>query len=395
MSDILIAGVGMIPFTKPGRSQSYDLMGADASRAALDEAGVDYGLVQRAYAGYVYGDSCAGQAPLGHLGASGIPIVNVNNNCASGSTAFALAADAVRGDADSCVLALGFEQMAPGALDVVFCDRPNPVSQHLRRVADLMGLSTEERALPPAFQLFGCQVEVLQDRCGVADRALAKIAMKARRHAAANPYALFRTPLLEDEVLASSLLFRRLRRLFACPPSCGAAAAVLCGPRFAARYGLRADVRLIGSGWISDRAEHFTSDPLDLMFRALGREAAQQAYERAALGPEDIDLVELHDCFTSNEALMYAALGFCAETDVERFIVEERNTYGGQIVVNPSGGLLSKGHPLGATGLAQIAELTWQLRGHAGQRQVNGARTGLQQNAGLGSAGFVHILQKF
>lgn len=393
MAEVLIAGVGMIPFAKPGQNQSYDLMGAGAVRAALDDAGIVYADLQRAYAGYVYGDSCAGQAALGHLGATGIPIINVNNNCASGSTAFALAVETIRNQPDACVLALGFEQMAPGALDAVFGDRPNPVGPHLARVAEMMHLTLDDRAKPPAIQLFGCQVELLQQRCGIDDRALAKIAVKARRHAAANPNALFRTPLQEDDVLASPLLFRGLRKLFACPPSCGAAAAVLCGPRFAARHGLQRNVRVIGSGWISDRTEHFLGDPLDLMFRALGRDAADKAYENAGVGPKDIDVVELHDCFTSNEALMYSALGFCSEGEIERFILEGRGSYGGDIVVNPSGGLLSKGHPLGATGLAQIAELTWQLRGIAGRRQVEGARTGLQQNAGLGSAGFVHILQ--
>ncbi|MES5482662.1 lipid-transfer protein [Bradyrhizobium sp. INPA03-11B] len=393
MTDVLIAGVGMIPFTKPGQGQTYDLMGATAAGAALEDAGVVYANVQRAYAGYVYGDSCAGQAALGHLGATGIPIVNVNNNCASGSTAFALAVEAVRNEPDACVLALGFEQMAPGALDVVFGDRPTPVGPHLSRVAEMMSLSTNDRTRPPAIQLFGCQVELLQNQCGVGDRALAKIAVKARRHAAANSHALFRTPLQEDEVLASPLLFRGLRKLFACPPSCGAAAAVLCGPRFAARHGLPTNVRVIGSGWTSDRSEHFAGNPLDLMFRALGKDAADKAYETAGVGPKDIDVVELHDCFTSNEALMYSALGFCSDGEIERFILEGRGSYGGDIVVNPSGGLLSKGHPLGATGLAQIAELTWQLRGRAGPRQVEGARIGLQQNAGLGSAGFVHILQ--
>jgi acetyl-CoA C-acetyltransferase len=218
--------------------------------------------------------------------------------------------------------------------------------------------------------------------------------VKARRHAAASPYAIFTEPLTEHDVLASPLVYRGLRKLHACPPSCGAAAVIVCTERFAREHGIRTDVRLAGQGWCSDRQEFFESDPLDVMFRALSREAASRAYEDAGVGPEDVDVIELHDCFVSNEIVTYAALGLCGEDELEKFVLEDENTYGGRYVVNPSGGLLSKGHPLGATGLAQITELVWQLRGEAGARQVPRARTALQHNGGLGSAGFVHILQR-
>ncbi len=392
--NVIMAGVGMVPFKKPGRSDPYDVMGANAAKAALQDAGIDYGQVQQAYAGYVYGDSCSGQAALYHLGINGIPIVNVNNNCASGSTAFALAAQAVGSGAVDCALAVGFEQMDPGALDVIFPGKTSPLWRHLEAVAKLMELPEEEQKLPPAVQLFGCQAELLMNRYGVSERALARVAVKARKHAAASPYAIFRDPLSEDEVLAVPPIYRGLRKLFACPPSCGAAAVVVCSEAFARRQGIRTDIRLIGSGWCSDKQEFFESDPLDVMFRALSRTAADQAYEQAGVGPDDIDVIELHDCFTSNEAITYSALGLCAEDDIDAFILEGHNTYGGRYVVCPSGGLLSKGHPLGATGLAQITELVWQLRGQAGQRQVDSARTALQHNGGLGSAGFVHIFQR-
>lgn len=394
MSGVVIAGVGMIPFKKPGRSDPYDVMGAAAAHAALADAGIDYGHVQQAYASYVYGDSCSGQAALYNVGINGVPIVNVNNNCSSGSTAFALAAQAVQGGAIDCALAVGFEQMVPGALDLVFPDRISPIHRHNGAVADLMRYSEAERKLPPAIQLFGCQVDQLKARYGVSERSLARVAVKARRHAANSPYAIFREPLTEEEVLASPLVFRGLRKLFACPPSCGAASVIVCSEGFARTHGIRADVRLVGQGWCSDRQEYFESDPLDVIFRALSREAAARAYESAGLGPEDVDVIELHDCFASNEIITYAALGLCKDTEMEQFVMEDRNTYGGKWVVNPSGGLLSKGHPLGATGLAQITELVWQLRGAAGARQVAGARTALQHNGGLGSAGFVHIFQK-
>jgi acetyl-CoA acetyltransferase len=241
--------------------------------------------------------------------------------------------------------------------------------------------------------MFGCQVDLLKQRYGVSDKALARVAMKARRHAANNPYAIFREPLSEDQILAADPIYRGLRKLYACPPSCGAASVLVCSEAFADKHGVNKDVRLVGSGWCSDFAEDFEGDPLDIMFRALSRKAAGLAYEDAGIGPEDIDVIELHDCFTSNEIITYAALGLCEEGEMERFVLEDENTYGGRYVVGPSGGLLAKGHPLGATGLAQITELVWQLRGEAGPRQVQGARTALQHNGGLGSAGFVHVLQ--
>lgn len=393
-NQVLIAGVGMVPFKKPGQSDPYDVMGGDAARLALADAGIAYGEVQQAYAGYVLADSCAGQAALYRVGITGIPIFNVNNNCGSGSSAFYLAAQAVSSGVVDCALAVGFEQMEPGAIGVIFPNKTNPVERHSRAVADLMNLTEEELALPPAVMLFGCQCELLQKETGMAESTLAQIAIKARRHAAYNPCAIFREPLTVEQILWGAPIYRGLRKLFACPPSCGAASVVVCNEAFAARHGIRDDIRLIGQGVCSDREEFFHGDPQDVMFRALSRTAALQAYESAGVGPQDIDVIELHDCFTSNEIITYSALGLCASEDMEKFVLDGDNTYGGKVVVNPSGGLLAKGHPLGATGLAQITELVWQLRGEAGSRQVEGARTALQHNGGLGSAGFVNILQR-
>lgn len=390
---VIIAGVGMIPFRKPGESAPYDVMGRDATRRALDDAGVKYGDVQQAYVGYVYGDSCSGQAALYHVGINGVPIVNVNNNCASGSTAFALAAQAVRGGEVDCALALGFEEMARGAVGITFPDKTDPIARHSDAVSDAMDLSAAERKAPPALRFFGCQVQLLQEEYAITDEIEARVAVKARRHAANNPNAIFRTPLTVEEVLAQPPIFRDLRKLYACPPSCGAAAVVVCSESFALRHGPRGPVTLVGQGFLTDKAEYFTGDRLDLMFRALSRDAAQQAYEQSGLGPEDVDVIELHDCFTSNEIATYSALGLCEDDDLARFVMDDENTYGGRVVVNPSGGLLAKGHPLGATGLAQITELVSQLRGTAGARQVENARTALQHNGGLGSAAFVHIFQ--
>lgn len=394
MESVVVAGVGMIPFTKPGASDSYDIMGAGAVKKALAHAGIDYTQVQLAYASYVYGDSCSGQAALYHVGVTGIPIINVNNMCASGSTAFAMATQAIRGGLAECVLAVGFEQMVPGALDAIFPDRPLPQGRHMDLVARLMNFTEEERKMPPALQVFGSQVDLLKRQYGISDNALARITVKAHKHAQNSPYAIFKNPLTEEDVIASPNLLRGLRKLHACPPSCGAASVIVCSPAFARKHGVRDDIRVAGQGWVSDRANDFGDDLLDSTFVGLTREAARRAYEEASVDPDDIDVIELHDCFSSNEIISYYGLGLCGLAEAEKFVTDNENTYGGKIVVNPSGGLLSKGHPLGATGLAQIAELTWQLRGEAQKRQVENARIALQHNVGLGSAAFVHVLKK-
>ncbi|MCK5425895.1 MAG: hypothetical protein KAI89_11000, partial [Emcibacter sp.] len=278
--------------------------------------------------------------------------------------------------------------------EMVFPDRLSPIARHVEAVADLLDLPDEDRKIPPAVMLFGCQAEILMDRYDVSEEALAKIAVKARVHAANNPYSIFRDPLTVEQVLEQPPIYRGLRKLFACPPSCGAAAVIVCSEDYAKKNGLQSDVVVAGQGFSSDFQRFMDDDPLDVMFRGLSKVAADQAYEEAGVSPEDVDVIELHDCFTSNEIITYNALGLCTEEDMEKFVMEGKNTYGGDVVVCPSGGLLAKGHPLGATGLAQITELVWQLRGGAGARQVAGARIALQHNGGLGGAGFVNILKK-
>lgn len=393
MSDqVIVAGVGMLPFAKPGASDGYPLLGARAAKAALDDARVDYQSIEQAYAGYVYGDSCSGQAAVYHLGLTGIPVINVNNNCATGSTALYLARQAIASGSADCVLALGFEQMQRGALGVHYTDRPDPSQRLLDAMRDIQGVDPEA---PIAAQLFGGAGRMHMQLYGTRADTFARIAVKARRHAQNNPNAIFRQPLTLDEVLASPAVFDPLTRLQCCPPTCGGAAAVLCSEDFARRHGLDMRVRIAAQAMTTDGNSSFDEkDMRKLVGYDMARRAALQVYEAAGIGPEDVPVAELHDCFTSNELLTYEALGFAPQGGAERFVLDGDNTYGGRVVTNPSGGLLSKGHPLGATGLAQCAELVWQLRGEAGARQVEGARLALQHNLGLGGACVVTLYQR-
>jgi len=218
--------------------------------------------------------------------------------------------------------------------------------------------------------------------------------VKARSHAANNPYSVFRDPITVEDVRNAPHVYGPLTRLHCCPPTCGAAAAVLCTPAFAAKHGLRADVAITAQAMTTDRPSSFETDMMRLAGYDMAREAADQVYQAAGVSPEDIKVVELHDCFTVNELLTYEALRLTPEGTAEKFILDGDNTYGGRVVTNPSGGLLSKGHPLGATGLAQCTELVWQLRGVAGPRQVDGVNVALQHNLGLGGAAVVTLYQK-
>jgi len=386
-----VVGVGMIPFTKPGASESYPVMGAKAVREALKDAGIDYQQVQQAYAGYVYGDSTCGQAAVYGVGLTGIPVINVNNNCATGSTALFLGRQAILSGTADCVLVLGFEQMGRGALNAVFNDREDPTQRFLDTMRDVQGVDPEA---PRAAQLFGGGGRMHMQMFGTAPETFARIAVKARRHAANNPYSVFRDPITLEQVMASPMIFDPMTRLQCCPPTCGAAAAILCSAAFARKHGLDQRVTIVGQALSTDTNTSFDErDMRKLIGYDMTRNAARQAYEAAGIGPEDVGVCELHDCFTANELLTYEALGLTPEGTAEKFIMDGDNTYGGRIVTNPSGGLLSKGHPLGATGLAQCTELVWQLRGQAGPRQVEGVRNALQHNLGLGGACVVTIYQ--
>lgn len=380
---VVVAGVGMIPFTKPGVSLSYDQMGAQASRLALQDAGVQYPAIQQAYVGYIYGDSCCGQRALYPLGLTGIPLINVNNNCSSGSTALFLARQAIQSGAVDIALVLGFEQMNPGALGSHFADRPNAADPFISRCDTLVGCAE----LPTALRIFGGAGLDHMARFGTPLESFAKIRAKASRHAARNPLAVFRKEVTAQEVLDDQLLWPGvMTRLMACPPTCGAAAAVLCSEDYAKRHGLDTRVWIAAQSMVTDDLRSFENDMRYAAGFGMALEASRQVYESAGMGADEVDVVELHDCFAHNELVTYEGLGLCPEGGAAQFIDDGDNTYGGRYVVNPSGGLLSKGHPIGATGLAQCYELTQQLRGNAEQRQVEGARVALQHNVGIGGA---------
>ena len=242
--------------------------------------------------------------------------------------------------------------------------------------------------IPLAIRYFGGAGLAHMRKYGTTMETFARIRAKASRHAANNPLALFRKEVSVEDVLASPVLMEGvMTRLMACPPTCGAAAAVLVSDDFARRHGQDARVAIAAQAMTTDTPDTFAShDMMELVGYGMAKEAARQAYEAAGIGPEDVDVVELHDCFAQNELISYEALGLCPEGGGAKFVADGDNTYGGRFVTNPSGGLLSKGHPLGATGLAQCFELTQQLRGSAGPRQVEGAKIALQHNLGLGGA---------
>jgi acetyl-CoA acetyltransferase len=388
--EILVAGVGMIPFSKPGQSAPYDSMGAEAIALALQDGDITYDAVEQAYAGYVFGASCAGQRTIYKAGMTGIPIFNVNNNCSTGSSALYLARQAVESGLAECVLAVGFEQMVPGAIPPMFTDRVSPFADFDAACDTMVDVE-----LPLALRYFGGAGRDHMRKYGTKLEDFAKVRAKASRHAANNPLAVFRNVMTEDDVMKAQVIWPGvMTRPMACPPTCGAAAAILVSRDFAKRNNIRPKVRVAAQAMTTDTPVTLDArDMIHLVGSDMAKKASRMVYEAAGIGPEDIKVVELHDCFAQNEVITYEGLGLCGEGEAAKFIADGNNTYGGRVVTNPSGGLLSKGHPLGATGLAQCFELTHQLRGTAGARQVDDIRHGLQHNLGLGGACVVTLYE--
>ncbi len=390
---VYVVGVGMTKFEKPGvRAWDYPDMAKEAGTKALEDAGIPYEEVDQAVVGYVYGESTCGQRSVYGLGLTGIPVYNVNNNCATGSTALFMGKQLIAGGIADCVLALGFEKMEKGSLGVKYTDRVNPMDRHVNTMVKLRGFETS----PVAPQIFGNAGREHMERYGTKPEQFAKIGLKNHRHSVNNPYSQFQDEYTLEEILAAPMVHEPLTKLQCCPTSDGSGAVVLASEEFVRRHSLEDNaVEIMGQTMVTDTPETFDQkSSITLIGSEMTRLAAQRVYEETGVGPDDVDVIELHDCFSTNELITYEALGLCGEGEGGKLIDEGAVTYGGRVVVNPSGGLISKGHPLGATGLAQCSELCWQLRGQADARQVPGAKVALQHNIGLGGAVVVTMYRK-
>lgn len=383
----------MTKFEKPGsRDWDYPDMAKEAITKALADSSIPYEAVEQACAGYVYGDSTCGQRALYTVGLSGIPVYNVNNNCSTGSTALYMAYQFIKGGLNDCVLAFGFEKMEKGSLGSKFQDRTNPMDQHVNVMLDTFGFAKA----PPAPQMFGNAGREHMQKYGTKPEVFAMIAEKNHRHSANNPYSQFRDVYTLEQIMKSPMVHEPLTKLQCCPTSDGAGAAVLVSEDFVNRYGLQHQaVEIAGMSMATDMKSSFDEKS---MIKCVGfdltKKAAEEVYRQAGMSAQDVQVIELHDCFSANELITYEALGLCPVGKAGDLVLQGQVTYGGKWVVNPSGGLISKGHPLGATGLAQCAELCWQIRGMAEKRQVKGATAALQHNLGLGGAAVVTLYRK-
>ncbi|MBB5918215.1 acetyl-CoA acetyltransferase [Nocardia transvalensis] len=391
MRRVFVVGVAMTPFVKIGsREWTYPQMVGEAVRGALTDAGITYDRIQRAAVGYVFQPSAAGQRALYDVGLSGIPIVNVNNNCATGSTALMLAREWVSGGLAEVTLAVGFEQMTKEAMAGP-ATRPaaTTVDAHLA----VMAGQYEFSQAPMTTQFFGNAAVEHMKRYGTTPEQLARVAVKNHEHSTRNPLAQFQNAYTLEDVLGDRPVHGPLTRSQCSPMSDGAGAAVLASEEFVREHGLESQaVEILAQELVTDDASAFdTGSLIDVVGAPMTRAGARRALETAGIGIGDVDVIELHDCFSINELITYEALGLCGEGESGALIDSGATTYGGDWVVNPSGGLISKGHPLGATGLAQATELSWQLRGLAGDRQVPGARTALAHNLGLGGACMITV----
>ena len=318
----------------------------------------------------------------------------MNNNCSTGSSALFLARQAIRGGLVECALAIGFEKMERGSLGVKYTDRTSAMDRHLGRMLELR----DPEASPMAPQMFGNAGREHMERYGSRPEHFAWIGWKNHRHSVNNPFAQFQVEYSLDEIESAPMIHEPLTKLQCSPTSDGAAAAIVASERFVEEHDLwERAIEIVGQSMVTDLPSSFDADAscMRIVGYDMSREAARHAYDEAEVGPDDIQVIELHDCFSANELITYEALGLAPEGEGHRLVEDSATTYGGSgPVVNPSGGLISKGHPLGATGLAQCSELTWQLRGTADERQVDGVDVALQHNIGLGGAAVVTIYRR-
>ena len=379
MTDAYVVGVDMIKF---GRfpDKTVPQIGAEAAHLALDDCGLTIQDMEALYCGNLgQASGMVGQRILQEIGQTGIPVVNVSNACATGATAFREAWASVKAGLYDLVIAVGVEQMGKGLLGGAGGSKG--ISKE-----GLLGSGT----MPSVFAEAGMEHA---RNYGTTFEQFAKVSVKNHHHSTMNPKAMYQIETPLETVMNAEMISYPNTKLMCSVNVDGSAAAIIASEKKAKELGLM-------SRAIKVRASILTSDPWqerDLVMPDVNtctRRAAAAAYEMAGLGAEDIDLVELHDCFATAEILHYENLGLCGDGEAGRMVDEGEVALGGKVPVNVSGGLLSKGHPLGATGIANIYEVSTHLRGEAGQRQVEGARIGLTHVIGLGSACGIHILEK-
>ena len=378
MSDVYVVGVDMIKFGRfPDRTVPQ--IGTESALLALDDAGLKIQDMQALYCGNLgQANAMVGQRILQEIGQTGVAVVNCANACATGATAFREAWMSIKAGVYDCVLAVGVEQMGKGLLGGAGGGAGIPKE-------GLLGSGT----MPAVFAEAGMEHA---RHYGTTFEQFAKVSVKNHHHSTLNPKAMYQIETPLETVMNAEMISYPNTKLMCSVNVDGSAAAVLVSEKKAKELGMQRAVRIKASVLASDP---FTDRDLVMPdVNAVTRIAAKQAYEMAGLGADDVDLVELHDCFATAEILHYENLGLCADGEAGRMIDDGEVALGGRVPVNVSGGLLSKGHPLGATGIANIYEVCTHLRGEAGGRQVEGARIGMTHVIGLGSACGIHILEK-
>ncbi|KIW72931.1 hypothetical protein PV04_01090 [Phialophora macrospora] len=389
---VYVLGVGMTKFIKPRGKVDYHELGFEAGIKAMLDAQINYDDVDQGVACYCYGDSTCGQRVFYQFGMTQIPIYNVNNNCSTGSTGLNMARQAIAYGAADCVLVVGFEKMSPGSLQAYFNDRENPTSTTNAMMKATRGITNA----PGAAQLFGNAGREYMEKYGASAEDFAEIARVNHEHSKRNPYSQFKDEYTLEQIMKSPMIHAPLTKLQCCPTSDGGAAVVVVSQEFLdKRPHLKSQAVLIaGQQLATDSPDLFSRSAMDLVGYQMSVFAAKRALDEAGITPNDVSVVEVHDCFSANEMCVIDAMGLCPKGKAHELVRNGDITYGGKYVINPSGGLISKGHPLGATGLAQCAELTWHLRGWANNRLVKDTKYCLQHNLGLGGAVVVTVYKR-
>ncbi|KAI1616982.1 sterol carrier protein 2 [Exophiala viscosa] len=394
LNNAYVLGVGVTKFIKPRQLRTYPELGFEAGTKALLDAHITYDDVQTGIACYCYGDTTSGQRIFYQFGMTNIPIYNTNNACATGSTGLQLARTLVRSGIVDVVMVVGFETMKPGSIKSIWDDRPSPMGLGTALMEETRG----KHGSPRNAQFFANAGREYMEKYGAEARDFAEIARVSHEHSSRNPYAQFQNVYSLEEVEKSPMIHFPLTKLQCSPTSDGAGSAIIVSQKFLdSRPELKSHAILMaGQSLMTDSPALFSRSAMDLVGYDMTKRAAKAALGEAGVSPRDIKVCELHDCFSANELILLEGLGFCDVGKAHEMVRNGDITYGGKgPVINPSGGLISKGHPLGATGLAQCAELTWQLRGWANNgRLVKDIDVALQHNLGLGGAVVVTVYKR-